>query len=144
MTLPQLFDLSFTARRDRIALEFEGREYTFGDIDLRSNRMANLLRQRGYRQGDRLCLQLPNSLVLIDLYLACIKLGIVFTPVNVLYRDREVTHILNDAAPRDFITPEAADTWSAAAEAMPSTRPRADLNGDTSFMAAGRQQEVTA
>ena len=131
MTLPQLFDLSFTARRDRIALEFEGREYTFGDIDLRSNRMANLLRQRGYRQGDRLCLQLPNSPVLIDFYLACVKLGIVFTPINVLYRDREVTHIVNDAAPRDFITPEAASTWSAAAEAMPSTRPRADLNGDT-------------
>ena len=35
----------------------------------------------------------------IDLYVACIKLGVIFVPINILYRDREITHILNDARP---------------------------------------------
>jgi malonyl-CoA/methylmalonyl-CoA synthetase len=62
---------------------------------------------------------------MIDLYLACIKLGIIFVPINILYRDREITHILNDAEPREFITapPDASS--------FPDTRPVAHLDGDT-------------
>ena len=31
---------------------------------------------------------------MIDLYLACVKLGVIFVPINILYRDREIAHIL--------------------------------------------------
>ena len=31
---------------------------------------------------------------MIDLYLACVKLGVIFVPINILYREREITHIL--------------------------------------------------
>ena len=37
---------------------------------------------------------------MIDLYLACVKLGVIFVPINILYRDREIAHILHDAEPR--------------------------------------------
>src|SRR6202165_2142105 len=40
LNLAQLFDLSLVGRRDRPALEFQGATYTFGDIDARSNRLA--------------------------------------------------------------------------------------------------------
>jgi malonyl-CoA/methylmalonyl-CoA synthetase len=82
-----------------VGLEWQGRTVTFGEIDARSNRMARLLRSRGLRKGDRLCVQLPNSIELIDIVLACGKLGAIFVPINVLYRDREKTHILRDAEP---------------------------------------------
>jgi malonyl-CoA/methylmalonyl-CoA synthetase len=129
MTLTELFDLSFTGRRDRIALEFRGREYTFGDIDVRSNRMAQALSARGLKQGDRLCLQLPNGLEIIDLFLACVKLGVIFVPINVLYKEREVSHILADAEPALFIT-DAAELIELA-NSMSSARPGAALDGDT-------------
>ena len=86
-------------RRDAIALEWCGATFTFGEIDARSDRMARELRNRGLGKGDRLCVQLPNSLELIDVFLACIKLGAIFVPINVLYRDREREHILRDAEP---------------------------------------------
>ena len=35
MNLCQLFDLSLRGRKDAIALEFQGREYSFGDLDSR-------------------------------------------------------------------------------------------------------------
>jgi len=89
MNLNHLFHLSLTARRDEVALEFEGRTFTFGDIDIRANRLAHLLTARGLRPGDRLCVYLANCVEMIDLYLACIKLGVIFVPINILYRDRE-------------------------------------------------------
>ncbi len=103
MTLPDLFDLSFVGRRLEPAIEWD-RLYTFGEMDDRVSRMAHLLADRGLCFGDRLCVFLPNCLEFIDLYLAATRLGIIFVPVNVLYRDREIRHILADAEPTVLIT----------------------------------------
>jgi len=129
MTLNHLFHLSFINRRDEIALEFNGVLYTFGDLDARGNRMAQVLAARGFIAGDRLCLQLPNGIQLIDLYLACIKLGVIFVPVNVLYKDREISHIVSDAGPREFIT-DAAEL-AGVAVTMPNLRPEVALDGSS-------------
>ena len=107
LTLPSLFDLSLIGRRDSPALEWSGQQFTFGDIDTRASRMANLLAARGLEKGDRLCVYLANCLEYIDLYLAVTRLGVIFVPVNVLYRDREIRHILHDAEPKALITTAA-------------------------------------
>lgn len=107
MTLPSLFDLSFLGRRDTPALEWDGAVFTFGEIDDRASRMANLLAARGLEKGDRLCIYLGNCLEYVDLYLAATRLGVIFVPVNVLYRDREIRHILQDAEPKALITTAA-------------------------------------
>ena len=117
MTLNHLFDLSLYQRRDEIALEWQGRGFTFGEIGTRARRMANALRDRGIKQGDRLCVQLPNCVDLIDLYLACVRLGVIFVPVNVLYREREVAHILTDAAPRLLVNRDNLDELASEARA---------------------------
>jgi len=113
MNLPQLFDLSLVGRRDEIALEFAGRAYTFGEIDARSNRMAALFRARGLETGDRLAVYLANCVEMIDIYLACVKLGVIFVPINILYREKEILHILGDAEPEAVV----------AAHEMPGTTP---------------------
>ncbi|HLJ74997.1 MAG TPA: acyl-CoA synthetase [Thermoanaerobaculia bacterium] len=103
MNLVNLFDLSLIARANAIALEWNGRQFTFGDIDARSNRVANALIERGFQKGDRLCVYLANSIELIDLFIACVKLGVIFVPINILYRDREIDHIVRDAEPRELM-----------------------------------------
>jgi malonyl-CoA/methylmalonyl-CoA synthetase len=123
MNLRDLFNLSLINRRDEVALEWQGKEYTFGEVDHRSDRMAAALSYLS--PGDRVCVQLANSIELIDIYLACIKQGLIFVPINILYRDREVQHILNDAAPALFITPQTIPEPSGA-----GSRP-AHLDGDT-------------
>ncbi len=125
MTLTHLFDLSLRGRPDVPALEFRGVTFTFAEIELRGNRMAHYLLARGLKTGDRLCVQLPNCVELIDLYLACVKLGVIFVPINILYKDREIAHILNDAEPALFLQepPDAAT--------FPSHRPAVSLDGDT-------------
>ena len=134
MNLTELFDRSLGGRSDAVALEFQGTTYTFGDIDVRSNRMAKLLAQRGLKTGDRLCVYLANCVEMIDLYLACVKLGVIFVPINILYRDREIEHILADAEPKALVSGSAA-IWNPAdltrdAAALPDERPQIALDGD--------------
>lgn len=140
MNLTDLFDLSFVDRREAVAVEFQGRTLTFGDIDERSNRVAHLLLDRGLKIGDRLCCYLPNCLEMIDIYLACVKLGVIFTPINILYKEREIAHILSDAEPAATVAssdfPGSGPVWqpsqiSAAADSLPSTRPATSLDGDS-------------
>ncbi len=103
MNLNQLFQLSFRGRRNRAALEFDGRTYSFGEIEERSDRMAGTLAARGLAAGDRVAVYLANCVELIDIYLACVKQGIIFVPINILYREREIGHILGDAEPKAVI-----------------------------------------
>jgi malonyl-CoA/methylmalonyl-CoA synthetase len=104
VNLLHLFDLSLIGRRDEVALEWGDAEFTFGQIERRSNRVAHALRTRGLAKGDRLCVYLGNCIELIDIYLACVKLGVIFVPINILYREREIAHITGDAEPRWVIT----------------------------------------
>jgi malonyl-CoA/methylmalonyl-CoA synthetase len=127
MNLLDLFDLSLTGRCAQPALEFEGHSYTFGDIDQRSRRMAEALRLRGIGQGDRVCVHLANCVEMVDLYLACLTLGAIFVPINILYRDREIAHIVADAEPKLVIT--RVDLVALPDDAAPLER-RAQLDGD--------------
>jgi malonyl-CoA/methylmalonyl-CoA synthetase len=104
VNLRHLFDLSLAARRDAVGLEWDGREYTFGEIGARSDRTAAALQARGFTRGDRLCVYLANRIELIDLFLACVKLGVIFVPINILYREREIAHIVADAEPKWTVT----------------------------------------
>jgi len=131
MTLTDLFQLSLRGRRDAPALEWQGRTYTFGEIDARANRMAHALAARGVARGDRICVYLRNSIEFIDLFLACTRAGIVFVPVNILYREREITHITGDAEPRLFVNQETAGELAREAASQPSEFTPAALDGDT-------------
>ena len=103
MTLPSLFFPTFSTRPNAVALEWACQEYTFADLDRRANRMAQELNARGLGVGDRLAIYLPNRIEYIDLFLACTRLGVIVVPINVLYRDREMSHILGDATPKAVV-----------------------------------------
>ena len=103
MTLPELFAPAFRSRADVAALEFGDATYTFGDLDRRSDHVAQFLLANGFREGERLGVYLANRVEFIDLFLACVKTGIIFLPINILYREREVSHIASDAEPRAIV-----------------------------------------
>ena len=130
VNLRQLFDLSLANRRDKPALEWAGLEYTFGELDARSNRLAHALRARGLSQGDRLCVYLANRIEFIDLFLAAVKLGVIFVPINILYRERELSHILRDAEPKLFVTETELPALASEAAAQPDSLERLPLDGD--------------
>jgi malonyl-CoA/methylmalonyl-CoA synthetase len=130
MNLRNWFDLTFLSRAAQEALEWAGSTYTFGEIDARSNRMARALAARGLAKGDRLCVYLANRIEIIDLYLACVKSGIIFVPINILYRDREMSHILTDAEPKLLVTEKELPALCEEAARQPSDLPQVQIDGN--------------
>jgi malonyl-CoA/methylmalonyl-CoA synthetase len=137
MNLLHLFDHSLEGRRDQPALEFvacDGRreDRTFGEIEDASNRLAHVLTSRGLVAGDRLCVCLPNGTEVIELFLASVKLGVIYVPINILYREREVGHILSDAEPKAVVAAaELPDLVRAAAVSDAQRMPAPRLDGDS-------------
>jgi malonyl-CoA/methylmalonyl-CoA synthetase len=146
MQLADLFAASLSGQAGEPAIEVDtasgGTEtLTFGDLDARSNRLARLLTRHGLCRGDRLAVYLANRLEFVDVLLASVKLGLVLVPINILYREREIAHILGDAEPRAVVTTRGAfDAFAGAspldvaeltarAEAEPSGRVGVPLDG---------------
>ena len=114
MSLETVFSRSLIERADQPALEVatstdETVTLTFGDIRRRAARMAGALASRGVTKGDRLAVHLPNRLEFLDLFLASLSLGAIFVPINILYRERELAHVLLDAEPRVLVVMPGAD-----------------------------------
>jgi len=144
-----LFEASLRGRAGQPALDLGPaggpvQTLTFGELSARAARMARTLAARGLRRGDRLAVQLVNGPEFLELFLACLELGALLVPVNVLYREREVGHILADAEPKALVTtgdrrsataPRTA-FWdvaalSAEAAADPPNPPEVALDGAT-------------
>ena len=148
MLLGDLFDLSLRGRADVVGLEYEtaggsSRELTFGELLSRADRLAHVLRQRGLVPGDRVAVYLANRVEFVDLFVACVRAGFVLVPINVLYREREIAHIIADAEPRIVVTTPAnaglfpagsavvdVDELSAGAEQVTGDGRRPAINGD--------------
>ena len=130
MNLLDLFNRSLTLRAGDTALEWTGREFTFGDLDRRSNQLAHVLSARGLRPGDRLGLYLDNRIEFIDVFLACLKLGVIVVPMNVLYQEREISPMVSDAEPKALIAAGPVPGGRAAWDVTELTNAATDQPGD--------------
>lgn len=72
---------------------------TYGELLARIGQLANTLISLGLRKGDRLLLQAEKCEAVLSLYLACLRTGVIFLPVNPGYTVAETEHFLRDAEP---------------------------------------------
>ncbi len=72
---------------------------SFSDLDLNSNKLANLFLAKGVKKSDNVVLLLHKSLILIVVYIALQKIGAVCVPLNPGFKKSELTYLLNDATP---------------------------------------------
>jgi malonyl-CoA/methylmalonyl-CoA synthetase len=72
---------------------------TYGALLSETGRMARVLQGLGLVTGDRLLLQVEKCAAVLSLYLACLRTGVVFLPVNPGYTVAETAHFLSDATP---------------------------------------------
>ncbi len=80
-----------------------GDDLTYRDVDDRSGRFATALRSLGAGPGDRVVVQIDKSTDAVAIYLACLRLGVIYVPLNTAYTEAEVNYFLNDAEPVVFI-----------------------------------------
>jgi len=100
--MANLFELCLAdkAGSGRLAVETQdGARLTYAELAAASGRMANALAGAGVRPGDRVAVQVEKSLANLVLYLACLRAGAVFLPLNTAYTLPEAAYFVGDAEP---------------------------------------------
>ncbi len=81
----------------------DGRAWSYHDVERASGRIANLLVALGLSPGDRVAVQVEKTPEALVLYLACLRAGMVFLPLNPAYQRHELAYFLADARPGLFV-----------------------------------------
>lgn len=81
----------------------DGATWTYGDLAWRSAELAGALRACGVGPGDRVLVQVDKSADAIALYVACLRSGAVFVPLNTAYTPEELARFAVDARPALFV-----------------------------------------
>ncbi len=76
-----------------------GERLCYGDVERETARLARWLRDAGLGVGDRVSVQVDKSPQALLLYLACLRAGLVFHPLNPAYTAAELDYFLHDAEP---------------------------------------------
>ncbi|MEE8544198.1 MAG: malonyl-CoA synthase [Alphaproteobacteria bacterium] len=98
--LYELFRGRFPADSSAPFIEAEdGRTWSYRELDQTSGRFARLLTTLGVAKGDRVAVLTDKSPQAILFYLACLRAGAIYLPLNTAYRRPEVEHVLADAEP---------------------------------------------
>src|SRR5688572_22841704 len=84
---------AFPSNLDAIAVETDdGLYYSWRDLERASAMIANLLDALGLKAGDRIAVQVEKSVEAMMLYLATLRAGYVFLPLNTAYREAEIAY----------------------------------------------------
>src|SRR4051812_3537848 len=84
----------------RLAIETVNEQrIAYGDLIARAGQMANLLVARGVKPGDRVAAQTEKSVAGLVLYLATVRAGAVYLPLNTAYTLNELEYFISDAGP---------------------------------------------
>src|SRR5437868_6841679 len=84
----------------RLAIEMlDGTRISYGDLIARAGQMANVLVSRGVKVGDRVAAQTEKSVPGLVLYLAAVRAGAVYLPLNTAYTLNELEYFITDAEP---------------------------------------------
>ena len=84
----------------RLAIETpEGKHISYGDLIALAGQMANVLVARGVKPGDRVAAQTEKSVPGLVLYLATVRAGAIYLPLNTAYTLNELDYFITDAEP---------------------------------------------
>ncbi|MBR6614206.1 MAG: amino acid adenylation domain-containing protein [Clostridia bacterium] len=104
-TVIELFDEQVNAYPDNIALKLEDKSMTYKELDIASNKLANMLKAKGVVIGDAIGIDIDKSFELMVAILAVLKTGAYYLPVEIniahdkkeyMFKDANVKFVLED------------------------------------------------
>ncbi|WP_027135019.1 malonate--CoA ligase [Geminicoccus roseus] len=131
------------AGTERVLLQTaDGPALTWGGMLEVSGRIANLLVAEGIQPGDRVAAQVEKSIEGLLLYLACVRAGAVFLPLNPAYTDVELDYFIKDSEPRLVVVdPSRVAGVVGIAYGVEATLLTLGADGQGSLMAGAAEQD---
>ena len=104
---------AFPADLDAIAFETDdsGLLYTWRDIERASAMLANLLQSLQLPPASRIAVQVEKSVEAVMLYLATLRAGHVFLPLNTAYQSAEIEYFISNAEPAVVVCSRKNFSW---------------------------------
>ena len=122
---------AFPADLQQAAVETEdGLVYSWGDLERASAMLANLLHSLGLPVGARVAVQVDKSVEAMLLYLATLRAGYVFLPLNTAYQSAEIDYFIGDAEPSVVVCSGRNFGWISKIAFKAGTRHVFTLNDD--------------
>ncbi|MFI7637690.1 amino acid adenylation domain-containing protein [Nonomuraea sp. NPDC049400] len=106
-TLPELIERQVAATPDRAAIRCFTGELTFAQLNERANRLARLLLSRGAGPGDRVAVLLSRGSRSVEAFLAVLKCGAAYLPIDPAYPEERIRFMLQDGAPSIVVAASA-------------------------------------
>ncbi|WP_156613615.1 amino acid adenylation domain-containing protein, partial [Mycobacterium sp. 852002-51961_SCH5331710] len=104
MSIPALFGVQVARSPEAVALSCEGRSLTYGELDVASSGLAQVLAAAGVAAGDRVGLLLPRSVEAVVAMLAVLKCAAVYVPLDPAHPEARTEFVLGDAGPAAVVT----------------------------------------
>ena len=103
---------AFPADLDEVAIETgNGLLYSWRDLEHGSAMVANLLQSLSLPEGARIAVQVEKSVEAMVLYLATLRAGFVFLPLNTAYQSAEIEYFIGNAEPAVVVCSSANFGW---------------------------------
>jgi long-chain acyl-CoA synthetase len=104
MNVAQYLERHAAQTPDLVAIRFEGRSISYGQLNSDANRLACSLRAAGVKAADRVALYLPNVPEFAVAYYAAQKLGAIPVTINAILKMEEVRYLLDDSGASVVLT----------------------------------------
>jgi long-chain acyl-CoA synthetase len=97
-----LLERHASQRADKVFVESPDQDarITFGELEALSRRFANFLAAHDVRAGDRISLIADNGIEALSVFWGALRAGVIVNPINVEIREKHVSQILHDVAPK--------------------------------------------
>lgn len=122
---------AFPDNLDAQAVETDnGLVYSWRDLERATAMMANLLASLDLPEGARIAVQVEKSVEAMVLYLATLRAGYVFLPLNTAYQSAEIEYFIGNAEPALVVCSSANFGWVSKIAFMAGTQYVFTLNDD--------------
>ena len=108
---------------DDVAVEDGSRALTWGELDRRTTAFGHGLEALGATPGSHVAISVGNRVEFLEAVLGAWRAGCSYTPLKTGWTEREVDHVLGDAATRVVVTDRDAARAAAAARGLPVVDP---------------------
>src|SRR3990172_745997 len=90
MNTAEFLQITSMVAPEKEVILFEGKRFTYADLNSRVNRLAHALRSLGIKMGDPVGVMQVNCNEVVEIYFACAKLGAMFVPISYRAKDSEI------------------------------------------------------
>jgi len=112
MNLYSVLETGFPKDKSACAIEtHDGLYYSWDDLERATNKLANLLTDLKLPAGSRVAVQVEKSPEALFLYLATLKAGLVYLPLNTAYQGAEIEYFIGNAKPGVVVCTPKNFSW---------------------------------